>query len=158
MENISQFFSIWQKLKVTVSTLFTAPRDFKFSENFFSPTATLEQILPHYGVKKWQITLRWATYTQCNVYVLCLSIEPMTFWKTSIHTNLSGEDCNVILCFLGQVRQAEVVHQRILHGVRKTSSGDNASSWALSPWGMSMNTCPKSWMSNWMHQLLNWVL
>ena len=35
MENILQFFSIWQKLKVTVSTLFTAPRDFKFSENFF---------------------------------------------------------------------------------------------------------------------------
>ena len=32
MENILQFFSIWQKLKVTVSTLFTAPRDFKFSE------------------------------------------------------------------------------------------------------------------------------
>ena len=35
MENILQFFSIWQKLKVTVSTLFTAPRDFKFSETLF---------------------------------------------------------------------------------------------------------------------------
>ena len=35
MENILQFFSIWQKLKVTVSPLFTAPRDFKFSETFF---------------------------------------------------------------------------------------------------------------------------
>ena len=35
IENILQFFSIWQKLKVTVSPLFTAPRDFKFSENFF---------------------------------------------------------------------------------------------------------------------------
>ena len=74
------FLTIWQKLKVTVSPLFTAPRYFKFFENFFSTTATLLWILPHYGVKKWNIILRWSTITQCSAWfvLVCLGLP----WPT----------------------------------------------------------------------------
>jgi len=54
-----------------------------FQRHFFSPTATLEQILPHYGVKKWHITLRWSTFTQCTgIIVIPKTIERLrdTFW------------------------------------------------------------------------------
>ena len=50
-QNGKYFFLVFdKKLKVTVSTLFT--------RDFLRHFDTLEQILPHYGVKKWNITLR----------------------------------------------------------------------------------------------------
>jgi len=47
------FFLVFDK-NLTVSTLET------------SWDTLLEQILPHYGVKKWHITLHWSTFTQCT--------------------------------------------------------------------------------------------
>ena len=56
-QNGKYFFLVFDK-NLTVSTLFT--------RDFLRHFATLEQILPHYGVKKWHITLHWSTFTQCT--------------------------------------------------------------------------------------------
>ena len=52
-QNGKYFFLVFDK-NLTVSTLET------------SWDTLLEQILPHYGVKKWHITLHWSTFTQCT--------------------------------------------------------------------------------------------
>ena len=51
------------------------------TSNFQRHFATLEQILPHYGVKKWHITLHWSTFTQCTgIIVIPKTIERLREW------------------------------------------------------------------------------
>ena len=80
MENILQFFSIWQKLKVTVSTLFTAPRDFKFSETLFfthchirANFATLrsEKVADHFTLS-YLYTVQWNLLLYLYLYLRLL--------------------------------------------------------------------------------------
>ena len=99
MENILQFFSIWQKLKVTVSPLFTAPRDLKFSETFFHP-------VPHYcefcHIMEWKsgissnVDLQLHSALDCFLFWLIANtgLQNLLFWESLFHL------CHVLDCYL----------------------------------------------------------
>ena len=56
------------------------------TSNFQRHFATLEQILPHYGVKKWHITLHWSTFTQCTGII----VIPKTYCENETSYEIKG--------------------------------------------------------------------